>query len=135
MCLTTRLKHEVEKEKINALPDGFITVYKRVQMDNGSYVPSIRGGRFRVGLNNAKNTAITLGYCGHRYLAGFHSFKTRRGVRNWGANTRWCPHVKFQIRKEWIVAIGRQDGCICYVTDRIVAPSLKDESAVLPRSS
>jgi hypothetical protein len=40
--------------------------------------------------------------------------------------------VKFQIRKEWIKEIGIEgNGCICYVTDRIVSPSLRDKSSIV----
>ncbi len=126
MCLDTRFKPEVEKKMIAKLPVGLITVYKVVSKDDGHYSTDIRGIRYRVGLNHA-NTNHRLGGRNHEYDSGYHSFVTMHGAYKWSGSV----YLKMQIRKEWITAIGRQAGCIVYVTDRIISPSLRDKSAVV----
>lgn len=125
MCLDTRFKPETEKKMIAKLPDGLITVYKIVRKKNSSYHPLFWGSRFRVGLNHAKA-------CAHySNFRGFHVFKTQRGAMNSYTFISRRAVVKMQIRRGWITAIGRHGGCLGYVTDRIISPSLRDKSAIV----
>ncbi len=135
MCLTMRFKPEVEKKMIAKLPDGLITVYRVIHKYRSVYKSLFWNTAFRIGVNHA-NTTTTIFTRGAKssYKSGYHSFVTLQGVHGWwhldsAGTTRKC--VKFQIRKEWITAIGRQNGCIVYATDRIISPSLRDKSAVL----
>ena len=126
MCLDTRFKPEVEKKMLSKLPDGLITVYKVVRLIGSHYCTEFNHGRFRVGLNRV-TSQVRLGRGDYVYFSGYHSFCTKVGVYKW----RGQHIVKMQIRKEWITAIGKQDGCTVYVTDRIISPSLRDKSAVV----
>lgn len=131
MCLDMRFKPEVEKKMIAKLPDGLITAYRSVRKRNSYYIALWRKTRFCVGLNHAcTDQQIS---CGPRsYQAGYHSFVTKHGLRKYARNP-FAEEVLVtsQIRKEWITAIGKQGGCIVYVTDRIISPSLRDKPAVV----
>ncbi len=130
MCLTTRFKPEVEKTMIAKLPDGLITVYKAAVVKNSHIFSWLRGRRFDTG----KNKAIDLSSRNEPspwYGVGFHSFVTLYGIKKYLHAGGALHYIKFQIRKEWITAIGKQENCIVYVTDRIISPSLKDKSAIL----
>ncbi len=141
MCLDMRFKPEVEKKMIAKLPDGLITVYRMVTKHEGHYHPLFNPGRFRVGLNRANTRgSITICRGGSKYHAGYQSFTTLEDLRKW-RDLRDFPErrfVKFQIRKVWITAIGRQkhlgNSLLVYVTDRIISPSLRDKSAVLEQA-
>ena len=133
MCLDMRFEPEVEKKMIAELPDGLITVYKHVAKKKRAYYALRAPLRFRVGINVA-NTSVTLdtgkGY--DSYDSGYHSLKTDAIMKRYAElNTGPEPFIKFQIRKQWITAIGKQSRCVVYVTDRIISPSLKDKSAVV----
>ncbi len=136
MCLDTRFKPEVEKKMIAELPDGLITVYRVVDKIRGRYESPYFGRKFRVGLNHAKTKIrIALRYppgTKDTYSPRFHSFAKMCELRRWGRLSLRCrTYVKFQIRKEWITAIGKQNSYLVYVTDRIISPSLRDKSAVV----
>jgi len=124
-------KKKTQKRMKSKLPNGLITVYKVVNKYRGSYHPLCYGGRFRVGLNTARNQDIY----DVDNLWGFHSFKTKSAAKKLfrrGWITSYRELVKFQIRKTWIKEIGKETcGCICYITDRIVSPSLRDKSSVV----
>lgn len=130
MCLDTRFKPEVEKKMIAKLPGGLITVYKITAKRRSRYIGPCRGTRFRIGLNCASTChSITDWRDTVGYQSGYHSFTRARSARKWWG--RGYSVIKFQIRKGWITAIGKQDGCIVYVTDRIISPSLRDKSAIV----
>ena len=131
MCLTTRFKPEVEKKMIAKLPDGLITVYRVVRRQDSRYKAVFAGSVFKVGLNHAKvSNSSQLGLA--KYEPGYHSFKTRHGTDcAWFRNWIGVRPVKYQIRKEWITAIGTEKGCHVYVTDQIISPSLRDKKAVV----
>ena len=130
MCLDRRFTPEVEKKMIAKLPDGLITVYKAAFIKNCHILSWLRGRRYKVGENVAKDTSGRYGIR-PRYGIGFHSFCTLRGLQAYLGVCGGLLHIKFQIRKEWITAIGKQHGHIVYVTDRIISPSLRDKSAVV----
>ncbi len=130
MCLDMRFKPEVEKKMIAELPDGLITVYKAVFIRNGRLSSWLRQRPYSVGENKAKDLSPEYDRP-PSYGIGFHSFATLRGLRKY-LNAAGDLHlVRFQIRKEWITAIGKQKKCIVYVTDRIISPSLRDKSALV----
>ena len=130
MCLDMRFKPEVEKKMIAKLPDGLITVYKAAVIKNNRIFSWLRGRRYNTGNNKAKNLSrryeLPLWYG-----IGFHSFVTLYGIKKYLCAVATLHYIKFQIRKEWITAIGKQGNCIVYVTDEIISPSLRDKSAVL----
>lgn len=129
MCLSTKYKPGAMATHIAKLPDELITVYKAVDKDNGSYCPPVYGSRYRRGLNHAKQAQ---GAFGDR---GFYSFKSKKGLLGyWLARSMFRTLVKFQIKKEWIKAIGEEQGAICYISDRIICPSLCDKSAIVKRN-
>lgn len=131
MCLNTRFKPETEQKMIAKLPDGLITVYRIVRRQDSKYKAVFAGSVFKIGLNCARvSTSDRLGLA--KYEPGFHSFKTVHGTdRAWFRGFIGVQAVKYQIRKEWITAIGTEKGCHVYVTDRIISPSLRDKSAVV----
>ncbi len=130
MCLDKRFSPEVEKKRIAKLPDGLITVYKAAFITDSHICSWLRERRYIVGQNEAKDLSDW-----HdrppRYGIGFHSFATLRGLKRYLNPVETLHLIKFQIRKEWITAIGKQKKCIVYVTDRIISPSLKDKKAVV----
>lgn len=130
MCLDMRFKPEVEKKMIAKLPDGLITVYKAAFIKNGRILSWLRERRYIAGEHKAKNLSAKYDNPPW-YGIGFHSFVTLRGIKNYLCAVDTLHYIKFQIRKEWITAIGKQGGCIVYVTDRIISPSLRDKSAVV----
>ena len=129
MCLDTRFKPEVEKKMIAKLPDGLITVYKAAFIKSNHIASWLCGRRY----NTGKNKAIDLSDRNDPpwYGVGFHSFVTLYGIKKYLTALDTLHHIKFQIRKEWITAIGKQGGCIVYVTDRIISPSPSDKSAIV----
>lgn len=131
MCLDMRFKPEVEKKMIAKLPDGLITVYRIVRLEHSRYRAVFARSVFKVGLNRAiVSISCRLGLA--KYKPGFHSFKTVHGTdRAWFRGFIGVRAVKYQIRKEWITAIGTEKGCHVYVTDRIISPSLRDKKAVV----
>ena len=131
MCLDTRFKPEVEKSKIAKLPNKPITVYRYVKIGPVRYRALYTKYYFKNGINVAK-ASKTGGQTNLRglYKPGFHSYKTRAGAK-WVNSFRGCTLIKAQIRKEWIIAIGKHNGCIVYVTDKITSPSLRDKSAIV----
>ena len=133
MCLDTRFKPEVEKKMIAKLPDGLITVFRQVKRLHGRYRSVRFGSRsFRNGINRAcTKTKLHAANRKGCYNAGYHSLKTNAYMKKYPElNTLESPYIKFQIRKEWITAIGKQSGYTIYVTDRIISPSLRDKSVV-----
>lgn len=138
MCLDMRFKPEVEKQMIAKLPNGLITVYRMVAKHDGRYHPLFNLGRFTIGLNRANTRAsITISRGGRKYHAGYHSFTSIEDLRKWRVleNFPERRYVKFQIAKDWITAIGKQwhgqHKLLVYVTDRIISPSLRNQTAVV----
>ena len=122
MCLDYQFKPETIKKRKAALPKGLITVYKIVQRYTGRYRSIMRSFNYRKGLNVATGDSDLM-----LYDPGFHSYTTERGARQSG----WRGViVKFQIRKTWITTMGVDHG-MCYITDRIICPSVNDESAIV----
>ena len=128
MCLDTRFKPVVQKRMIAKLPDGLIAVYKITAKRRSRYVGPCRDTRFRVGQNKA-NTQEEIRAWNVVYQAGYHSFARAKSARKWWGSSYLL--VRFHIRKEWITDIGTEVGCIVYVTNRIISPSLRDKSAVV----
>ena len=135
MCLNVRYSKEIEKQMIARLPDGLITVYRVVKRKStGAYHSIFYTTSFRKGMNLA-DTSRGAGSGIGRYSAGYHSFRAKTGASSYRERPELC--VKFQIRKEWITAIGTQMGSgwkrsgVCYVTDRVIAPSCRDKSAIV----
>ncbi len=130
--MSMRFEPEVEQKMIAALPQGLITVFKQVRRHDGRYRPMFRGGRFRVGVNFAdtrktcyivKNNSL-----GQEYQSGFHSYRDVIAMQTTGTY-RFC--IKYQIFKRNITAIGMEGNNVVYVTDQIISPSLRDESAIV----
>ncbi len=132
MCLDTRFKPEVEKKMIAKLPDGLITVYRVVRLQDSRYKAVFAGSVFKVGLNHAKVSKSCRVHIPTKYKPGYHSFETSRDADlAWFRSFIGVGTIKYQIRKEWITAIGKEGGHLVYVTDRIISPSLRDKSAVV----
>ncbi len=132
MCLDMRFKPEVEKKMIAKLPDGLITVYRRVKAHRGRAYRSLffTAKQLRAGMNKAW-ISHNIGRLLYLYDSGYHSFRVVGAAKYWHRNMHATQVIKFQIRKEWITAIGKQKSRVVYVTDRIISPSLRDKSAVV----
>ena len=123
MCLKYQFKPETIKKRKAALPNGYITVYKIVYKRAGCFLALVCCHTFTKGLNVASGEK----HGNMRYAPGFHSYATKKGALNSG----WAGRViKFQIRKSWITTMGPNYG-LCYVTDRIICPSVNDKTAVV----
>ena len=128
MCLDIVYDDQKKKRMLDALPDGWIEVYKvvRKQWRTGRYGSLCQGSRlFRAGTNLSQTSCfIPIGWGLTSYMSGYHSFRAKSTARDW-CGTR----IRCYIRKEWITDIGSQDGVV-YVTNRIKMPSHKDETAL-----
>ena len=134
MCLDMRYDAEKEKRLINRLPAKPITVYRWVRRKGGGgYVAVFVNYSYHVGLNHAvvskKSGQMDLRGA---YKAGFHSYKSVGGARRATMRHRTdLVLIKAHIRKEWITAVGQSLECTVFVTDRITAPSCRNESAIV----
>jgi hypothetical protein len=131
MCLDTRYPPEVEKKMIAKLPEEFV-VYKVVDRDYIGYKSLIFWSTqlFKIGVNKAR-TKSTAGIGDSKYNSGFHSFKTRLGIKRFHQKLGWStyPVIKAKVRREWVTAIGKQCGYQVIVSRKIIMPSPDDEKA------
>lgn len=127
MCLDRVYDAEKKKRMIDALPGGWLEVYRCVKEEyrTGRYSPLCwhKGRFFRVGINRNKKEVRILSNYGIKYMSGYHSYRAKSSVRDW-----WGVRIKCHIRKEWITDIGSQDGVV-YITNCIKMPSCKDKAA------
>jgi len=112
MCLDYKLpKSEIEK-----LPKEFVA-YKAVwERESGKYYPPIYNSLTRIAATNRLRRMYilqrtTMGYLGKKkesYVPYYHSFRTKRGAKKWGAHA--CI-IKIKIKRKDVTCIGTQDNC------------------------
>ncbi len=131
MCLDKRFGPKIEKERIAKLPNKPITVYRWVKKGSKGYRALYVPYFFKTGLNVARKSKSG-GQSSLRglYKPGFHSYATKAGAK-WAGVFSDSILIAAHIRKEWITAIGKSSNRVVYVTSRIIAPSCRDESAVI----
>ncbi|KKL01464.1 hypothetical protein LCGC14_2627010 [marine sediment metagenome] len=133
MCLDMRYPKIIRKIMVAFMPNT-ITAYKYVDNFKGLYSPRFRGKAFVVGENEAKGTKIDTSRW-QSYDAGFHSFPDMKALRIYLPDlsclgARACV-VKCKIKKEWITAIGKQEGARVIVSKKIIMPDPSDKNAVV----
>ena len=135
MCLGTRFNRETEKRMIAALPDGLIPVYRTVTRPyNRAFHAVFSFYTYYAGMNRNQPCRSDGRALISEYKPGFHSFRAMSmALRSEIRSRRTTYVIKAHIRKEWITAIGKTDGAVIYVTNRVFSPSCRDESAIVGR--
>ena len=123
MCLCQAYEGRKKETAINRLDvrvDGYIWLWKAFREDfDGNLHPPCFWANMYEGKNTAKGSSIRYYDLGtlavKSYKAGFHCMTTERNAKPWGAIV-----VPVKVKREWIVAVGIQDGCKTVVCKHII---------------
>lgn len=133
-----RYDKKTEKAMIAKLPDEFV-VYKVVDTkcwaedtgDGKGYWPEFGRGRFKKGICvSDPPPRAGLPSKGPEYICHFHSFRTVKGVKDWGTNFHE-KMVACRVKREWVTAIGKQKRHVVIVSEKIIMPSSSDKTAIV----
>ena len=121
MCLDKRFNEERTNKVLKKLPEK-ITVYKIVRKDSifKKYTSMFIHYEHRYEYKEGENIA-RMGFAN----AGFYSFKTWFGA--WFYKSfKEEKIIKYKIYKKDILFIGKQMGCLTFVSSKITVPKYKE---------
>ena len=127
MCLEIIFKGKEKKKELARFPD-MVTCWKVCARQGNQYGSKYLATWFTYIFSKGWNLTKAEYSDWICYKPAFHAFATKAGARAWKGYSKHNI-VKCRTEKKDIVAIGKQIGHLCIVTERIWIPKPKKKSA------